>query len=102
MTLYYGDMTCSTNLTRLVQETKPAKICNVAVQRHNPDQLRNAGMHGQALYLLDVLNCREADGMRFLNDTLFNQHSSLRGEPFVTRKITPAVARISLRQQRVL
>jgi GDPmannose 4,6-dehydratase len=43
-----------------------------------------------------VVNYREAYGMFGCNGILFNHESPIRGETFVTRKITRAVARISL------
>ncbi len=42
------------------------------------------------------VNYREAYGMYCCNGILFNHESPIRGETFVTRKITRAVARISL------
>ncbi len=49
---------------------------------------------GQALRLLDHVNYREAYGMHASNGILFNHESPIRGETFVTRKITRAVAAI--------
>jgi GDPmannose 4,6-dehydratase len=49
-----------------------------------------------------VVNYREAYGMHVSNGVLFNHESPRRGETFVTRKITRAVAKISLGQQEVL
>ena len=46
-----------------------------------------------------VVNYREAYGMHVSNGILFNHESPRRGETFVTRKITRAVAKISLGQQ---
>ena len=43
-----------------------------------------------------TVNYREAYGMFACNGILFNHESPLRGETFVTRKITRAVARIAL------
>ncbi len=43
-----------------------------------------------------TINYREAYGMYAVNGILFNHESPLRGETFVTRKITRAVARIAL------
>lgn len=43
-----------------------------------------------------TVNYREAYGMYAVNGILFNHESPLRGETFVTRKITRAVARIAL------
>jgi len=49
-----------------------------------------------------TINYREAYGMFACNGILFNHESPLRGETFVTRKITRALARISLGLQEVL
>ena len=46
-----------------------------------------------------MVNYREAYGMHASNGILFNHESPLRGETFVTRKITRAVARIAMNQQ---
>ena len=46
-----------------------------------------------------TVNYREAYGMYACNGILFNHESPLRGETFVTRKITRALARISLGTQ---
>ena len=46
-----------------------------------------------------TVNYREAYGMHASNGILFNHESPLRGETFVTRKITRALARIALGQQ---
>ncbi|MFK4763839.1 GDP-mannose 4,6-dehydratase [Desulfobaculum sp. SPO524] len=43
-----------------------------------------------------TINYREAYGMHACNGILFNHESPIRGETFVTRKITRAMARISL------
>ncbi|VDN81367.1 unnamed protein product [Brugia pahangi] len=49
-----------------------------------------------------VVNYREAYSMFACNGILFNHESPRRGETFVTRKITRAVAKIALGQQEVL
>lgn len=49
-----------------------------------------------------TVNYREAYGMYACNGVLFNHESPLRGETFVTRKITRAVARIKLGLQKKL
>ena len=49
-----------------------------------------------------TVNYREAYGMFATNGILFNHESPLRGETFVTRKITRAVAKIALGLQDVL
>ncbi len=46
-----------------------------------------------------TVNYREAYGMHASNGILFNHESPVRGETFVTRKITRALARIRERQQ---
>jgi GDPmannose 4,6-dehydratase len=149
--LHYGDMTDSTNLIRIVQETKPDEIYNLAAQSHvqvsfeTPEYTANADAIGtlrllEAIRLLGltektrfyqastselygkvqeipqsettpfyprspyaaaklygywiVVNYREAYGMHASNGILFNHESPLRGETFVTRKITRAVAAI--------
>ena len=43
-----------------------------------------------------TVNYREAYGMFAVNGILFNHESPLRGETFVSRKVTRGVARISL------
>ncbi|MBB3951192.1 GDP-mannose 4,6-dehydratase [Aureimonas jatrophae] len=149
--LHYGDMTDSTNLIRIVQQTRPDEIYNLAAQSHvqvsfeTPEYTANADAIGtlrllEAIRLLDltnktrfyqastselyglvqevpqsektpfyprspyaaaklygywiVVNYREAYGMHASNGILFNHESPLRGETFVTRKITRAVAAI--------
>ncbi len=154
--LHYGDMTDSTNLIRIIQETKPTEIYNLAAQSHvavsfeTPEYTANADGIG-ALRILEairilgmektcrfyqastselyglvqevpqrettpfyprspyaaaklyaywiVVNYREAYGMHASNGILFNHESPLRGETFVTRKITRAVAAIKLGTQ---
>jgi GDPmannose 4,6-dehydratase len=49
-----------------------------------------------------TINYREAYGIYACNGILFNHESPIRGETFVTRKITMALAKISLGQQDVL
>lgn len=49
-----------------------------------------------------VVNYREAYGMHASNGILFNHESPLRGETFVTRKITRAAAAIKLGRQEML
>lgn len=154
--LHHGDMTDSTNLIRLVQETQPTEIYNLAAQSHvqvsfeTPEYTANADAIGtlrllEAIRLLKleqtcrfyqastselyggvqghaqsettpfyprspyaaaklyaywiVVNYREAYGMHASNGILFNHESPLRGETFVTRKITRAAAAIALGQQ---
>ncbi|MEI6986712.1 MAG: GDP-mannose 4,6-dehydratase [Rhodospirillaceae bacterium] len=154
--LLYGDLTDSTNLIRLVQETQPHEIYNLAAQSHvqvsfeTPEYTANADAVG-TLRLLEAIrilrlenttrfyqastselygkvqeipqrettpfyprspyavaklyaywitvNYREAYGMHASNGILFNHESPIRGETFVTRKITRAVAAIELGMQ---
>jgi GDPmannose 4,6-dehydratase len=151
--LHYGDVTDATNLIRIVQETQPDEIYNLAAQSHvqvsfeTPEYTANADGLG-ALRLLEAIrllrletktrfyqastselygataqvpqsettpfyprspygaaklyaywitvNYREAYGLHASNGILFNHESPLRGETFVSRKITRAVAAIHL------
>ena len=151
--LHYGDLTDSTNLIRIVQETQPDEIYNLAAMSHvavsfeTPEYTANADGIGtlrilEAVRLLGLskktriyqastselyglvqavpqsettpfyprspyavaklyaywitVNYREAYGMYATNGILFNHESPLRGETFVTRKITRGVAKIGL------
>ena len=151
--LHYGDLTDSTNLIRIVQETKPDEIYNLGAMSHvhvsfeTPEYTANADGVGvlrllEAVRLLGLtrktkiyqastselyglvqavpqsettpfyprspyavaklyaywitVNYREAYDMFACNGILFNHESPLRGETFVTRKITRAVAKIGL------
>jgi GDPmannose 4,6-dehydratase len=151
--LHYGDLTDTGNLMRIVQETRPTEIYNLAAQSHvqvsfeTAEYTANADGIG-ALRLLEAIrvlrlenrtrfyqastselfglarevpqrettpfyprspygaaklyaywitvNYREAYGLHASNGILFNHESPLRGETFVTRKITRAVAAIEL------
>ena len=150
--LHYGDMTDATNLIRLIQESQPTEIYNLAAQSHvqvsfeTPEYTANADALG-TLRLLEAIrilrledrvrfyqastselygnslapqsettafaprspyaaaklyaywitvNYREAYRMHASNGILFNHESPIRGETFVTRKITRAVAAIEL------
>ena len=149
--LHYGDMTDSTNLIRIIQETQPDEIYNLAAMSHvkvsfdEPEYTANADGIGtlrllEALRILGLekktriyqastselyglvqavpqsettpfyprspyavaklyaywitVNYREAYGIFACNGILFNHESPLRGETFVTRKITRGVAAI--------
>ena len=151
--LHYGDLTDSTNLIRIIQETQPDEIYNLAAMSHvhvsfeMPEYTANADGIGtlrilEAVRLLGLtkktkvyqastselyglvqavpqsettpfyprspyavaklyaywitVNYREAYGMYATNGILFNHESPLRGETFVTRKITRGVAKIAL------
>ncbi|MDF0578895.1 GDP-mannose 4,6-dehydratase [Bradyrhizobium yuanmingense] len=124
----YGDMTDSTNLIRLVQQIQPTEIYNLAAQSHvavsfeSPEYTANADAIG-VLRLLEAIprhsiralltvaklygywimvNYREAHGMFASNGILFNHESPIRGETFVTRKITCGVARIEVGLEQTL
>jgi GDPmannose 4,6-dehydratase len=150
--LHYGDLTDATNLIRLLQETRPDEVYNLAAQSHvqvsfeTPEYTANADalgvlrlleamrilglkdtrfyqastseMYGNAsetpqrettsfaprspygvakLYAYWItVNYREAYGLHASNGILFNHEGPLRGETFVTRKITRAAAAIEL------
>jgi GDPmannose 4,6-dehydratase len=159
LTLHYGDLTDATNLIRIVQETQPDEIYNLAAQSHvqvsfeTPEYTANSDAMGtlrllEAIRILGLerktrfyqastselyglvqevpqrettpfyprspyavaklyaywitVNYREAYGIHASNGILFNHESPLRGETFVTRKITRAVAAITLGRQDVL
>ncbi|OFW62076.1 MAG: GDP-mannose 4,6-dehydratase [Actinobacteria bacterium RBG_16_64_13] len=151
--MHFGDMTDATNLIRVVQETQPDEIYNLAAQSHvqvsfeTAEYTANSDALG-ALRLLEAIrilglekktrfyqastselfglarespqkettpfyprspyaaaklyaywitvNYREAYGLHASNGILFNHESPIRGETFVTRKITRAVARVAL------
>jgi GDPmannose 4,6-dehydratase len=154
--LHYGDLTDSMNLTRIIQETQPDEIYNLAAMSHvavsfeTPEYTGNADGLGtlrilEAVRLLGLVektriyqastselyglvqqvpqtektpfyprspyavaklyaywitvNYREAYKMHASNGILFNHESPIRGETFVTRKITRALSRIALGMQ---
>jgi GDPmannose 4,6-dehydratase len=151
--LHHGDMTDSMNLTRIIGETQPDEIYNLAAMSHvavsfeTPEYVANADGTGtlrilEAVRLLGLeqktkiyqastselygkvqetpqnektpfyprspyavakmyaywitVNYREAYNMFACNGILFNHESPIRGETFVTRKITRAVSKIAL------
>jgi GDPmannose 4,6-dehydratase len=151
--LHYCDLTDSTNLISIIQETQPDEIYNLAAMSHvkvsfdTPEYAANADGIGtlrllEAIRILRLVNktrfyqastsemfglvqevpqsektpfyprspyavaklyaywitvnYREAYNMFACNGILFNHESPIRGETFVTRKITRAVARIAL------
>src|SRR6195256_1383978 len=155
-TMHYGDLTDATNLIRIVQETQPDEIYNLAAQSHvqvsfeTPEYTANADGLGtlrllEAIRILSMekrvrfyqassselygraqevpqrettpfhprspyaaaklyaywitVNYREAYGIHASNGILFNHEGPTRGETFVTRKITRAVAAIELGMQ---
>jgi GDPmannose 4,6-dehydratase len=151
--LYYGDLTDSTNIIRIIQEVQPDEIYNLGAMSHvqvsfeEPEYAANTDGIGtlrilEAIRILGLekktkiyqastselygkvqavpqsettpfyprspygvaklyaywitVNYREAYGMFACNGILFNHESPRRGETFVTRKITRAVAEITL------
>jgi GDPmannose 4,6-dehydratase len=157
--LYYGDLTDSTNLIRLIQEIQPDEIYNLGAMSHvrvsfdMPEYVANTDGIGtlrilEAVRILGMtkktriyqastselygkvqetpqkettpfyprspyavaklygywitVNYREAYDMYACNGILFNHESPLRGETFVSRKITRGVARILLGLQKKL
>src|SRR5210317_1489349 len=151
--LHYGDLTDSTNLTRIIQEVQPDEIYNLAAMSHvkvsfdTPEYTANADGLGtlrilEAVRLLGLtektriyqastselfglvqetpqtertpfyprspygvakmyaywitINYREAYGLHASNGILFNHESPIRGETFVTRKLTRAISRIAM------
>lgn len=157
--MHYGDLTDSTNLIRIVQETTPDEIYNLGAQSHvqvsfeTPEYTANSDGMGtlrllEAIRILKLndhtrfyqastselygkvqaipqnettpfyprspygvaklyaywitVNYREAYGLHASNGILFNHESPKRGETFVTRKITRAVAAIEAGLQPIL
>jgi len=157
--LHFGDLTDSTNLIRIIQETQPDEIYNLAAMSHvkvsfdTPEYTANADGIGtlrllEAIRILGLqektriyqastselyglvqavpqsettpfyprspyavakiygywitVNYREAYKMFACNGILFNHESPLRGETFVTRKITRAASKIALGLQKCL
>ena len=157
--LHHGDMTDSSNLIRIIQQTQPDEIYNLAAQSHvavsfeSPEYTADVDGMGtlrllEAIRILGLekktkfyqastselyglvqetpqkettpfyprspyavaklyaywitVNYREAYGIYACNGILFNHESPIRGETFVTRKITRALARIKLGLQDTL
>lgn len=149
--LHYGDLSDTSNLIRIVQETQPDEIYNLGAQSHvavsfdSPEYTADIDAIGtlrllEAIRILGLekktrfyqastselfgrvqetpqreetpfyprspyavaklyaywitINYREAYGIYACNGILFNHESPIRGETFVTRKITRALARI--------
>jgi GDPmannose 4,6-dehydratase len=154
--LHYGDMTDSSSLVRIIQQTRPDEVYNLAAQSHvavsfeEPEYTANSDALGtlrvlEAIRMLGMqencrfyqastselygkiaespqnentpfyprspyavaklyaywitVNYRESYGMFACNGILFNHESPVRGETFVTRKITRALSRIALGMQ---
>lgn len=157
--LHHGDMTDSSSLVRIIRESQPDEIYNLAAQSHvavsfeEPEYtaesdgvgvlrlleaVRILGMEKQTriyqastsemfglvqetpqkettpfyprspygaakvyAYWITV-NYRESYGLFACNGILFNHESPMRGETFVTRKITRALARIKIGVEKCL
>ncbi len=108
--LHHGDMTDASSLVHITQQVQPDEIYNLAAQSHvavsfeEPEYTADADALG-ALRLLEAIrilglkdrtNYREAYGLFACNGILFNHESPVRGETFVSRKITRALTRITL------
>jgi GDPmannose 4,6-dehydratase len=97
--LHYGDMTDSTNLIRLMQQIRPTEIYNRAAHplRSCMDWFRRSRKKKPRRSIrarpMASVNYREAYGIFASNGILFNHESPIRGETFVTRKISRGVAR---------
>jgi len=157
--LHYGDLTDASSLLRIIQQTQPDEIYNLAAQSHvqvsfeTPEYTANSDGIGvlrilEAIRILGLekktkfyqastselyglvqevpqkettpfyprspygvaklygywitVNYREAYEMYAVNGILFNHESPLRGETFVTRKITIAVSKIVTGQEDIL
>lgn len=151
--LHYGDLTDTSNIVRIIQESQPDEIYNLGAQSHvavsfeSPEYTANVDAIGtlrilEAIRILNLenkskfyqastselygnaaevpqsettpfyprspygvaklyaywitVNYREAYGIFGCNGILFNHESELRGETFVTRKITRALTRIAM------
>ncbi|MFV0607070.1 MAG: GDP-mannose 4,6-dehydratase [Niabella sp.] len=149
--LHYGDLTDSSNLIRIIQQTQPDEIYNLAAQSHvqvsfeTPEYTANADAIGtlrllEAIRILGLqnktkiyqastselygkvqeipqsettpfyprspygvakmyaywitVNYREAYNLFASNGILFNHESPIRGESFVTRKITFGISKM--------
>ena len=154
--LHYGDLTDGSNITRIIQQTQPDEIYNLAAQSHvqvsfeTPQYTATSDAVGVMLILEAIrilglekktkfyqastselygkvqeipqkettpfyprspygvaklygywitVNYREAYDIFAVNGILFNHESPLRGEGFVTRKITISASRVGLGKQ---
>ena len=159
LVLHYGDMTDSSSLVRIIQQTQPHEIYNLAAQSHvavsfeEPEYTADSDALGtlrvlEAIRILGLekktrfyqastselygkvretpqrettpfyprspygvaklygywitVNYREAYGIFACNGILFNHESPIRGETFVTRKISRGLARIKVGLQECL
>ena len=93
--LHYGDLTDSLNLTRIIGEVQ-----QVPQRETTPFYPRSPYAVAKLYGYWITVNYREAYHMHASNGILFNHESPLRGETFVTRKVTRAVSRIVLGMQK--
>jgi len=108
--LHHGDMTDSMNLTKIIQEVQPDEIYNLAAMSHVAvSQKETTPFYPRSPYAVAkmyaywiTVNYREAYGMFACNGILFNHESPVRGETFVTRKITRVASKIALGLQEKL
>ena len=116
--LHYADTTDSSNLMRLVAEIRPTEVYNLAAQSHvgvsfevpeTAPQSEKTPFYPKSPYGVAKLysywitvNYRESYNMFACNGILFNHESPRRGENFVTRKITLAIANIIAGKQEKL
>ena len=157
--LHHGDMTDSSSILRILENSQPDEVYNLAAQSHvsvsfeEPEYTANSDALGtlrilEAIRILGMaertrfyqastselygkvqevpqtektpfyprspyavaklyaywmtVNYREAYGLYACNGILFNHESPIRGETFVTRKITRAMSRIKLGSQKTL
>lgn len=78
------------------------KVCEIPQRETTPFYPRSPYAAAKLYAYWITLNYREAYNMYACNGILFNHESPLRGETFVTRKITRAIARIKLGMQECL
>src|ERR1051325_4650462 len=71
------------------------KVCEVPQTENTPFYPRSPYAVAKVFAYWITVNYREAYGLHATNGILFNHESPRRGETFVTRKITRAVAQIS-------
>ena len=78
------------------------KVCEFPQNEKTPFYPRSPYSAAKLFAYWITVNYREAYGMYACNGILFNHESPIRGETFVTRKITRALSRISLNLQSTL
>jgi len=98
--MHYGDLTDSTNLIRIIHYQASTselygKVREVPQTEQTPFYPRSPYGCAKLYAYWCTVNYREAYGIFAANGILFNHESPIRGETFVTRKITRAAARIA-------